>query len=82
MVIHVIFIKKIKIVRFHLLPRLPGRRCFFMAEVIRNEKFEQEAKVRCAKFLLDMFQKYGTEIGENNKNMTVDDMQVTKDKEV
>lgn len=53
-----------------------------MAEVIRNEKFEQEAKVRCAKFLLDMFQKYGTEIGENNKNMTVDDMQVTKDKEV
>lgn len=53
-----------------------------MAEVIRNEKFEQEAKVRCAQFLLDMFQKYGTEIDENNKNMTVDDMQVTKDKEV
>ncbi len=49
-----------------------------MAEVIRNEKHEQEAKVRCAQFLLDMFQKYGAEVKEN---MAVEDGQTVEDKE-
>ena len=52
-----------------------------MAEVIRNEKFEQEAKKRCAQFLLDMFQKYGAEVFEENKNRACGDAQKVEDKE-
>lgn len=38
-----------------------------MPDEKRNEKAEQDAKVRCAQFLLDMYEKYGAEILKDNK---------------
>lgn len=52
-----------------------------MNQSVKNEKFEQEAKKRCAQFLLDMFQKYGAEVLEENKNMACGDAQKVEDKE-
>ena len=49
-------------VRFHLLPRLPGRRCFFMDVKNRDLKKEQEEKVRCVNYLLQLLIKYGPDV--------------------
>lgn len=35
---------------------------FFMAERVRDPKREQEDKIRCANYLLQMFEKYGAKI--------------------
>ena len=56
-----------KNVRLRLLPGLPGRRCFFMENKERDPKREHQDKVRCANYLLQMFEKYGAEVMEENK---------------
>jgi len=65
-------IKKIEEnVRFHLLPRLPGRRCFSMSTFtkagveISMPPMDKTAKLnmeRCAEFMARMIEKYGKEV--------------------
>ena len=42
----------------------------FMSDEVKTEKEQQECKIRCAQFLLDMIEKYGAEVKAETEERT------------